>query len=178
MSKGRPLSLERTVPQTLSYHLSSRVSIVIIIMLALTVIVGGGYAAWPAISQELVVQVTVTPVPTESGQSAPQDSDGDGVSDMCEEALGTDPNSSDSDEDGVQDAEEVRDGTDPNKADTEGDGVSDGEEKKDGTDPLDAEDPAPEPEPQASAPRTVSTTCSNPSTDEGSVAPSTSCRAG
>jgi len=146
MPKGRPISLERNLRQTLVYHLSGPIAKTIIVALALSVMVGGGYMAWPAVSQELIIRVPVTPVPTEDVQSAPQDSDGDGISDMRERVLGTDPNSSDTDGDGVQDAEEIRNGTDPLKADTDGDGISDGDEKKNETNPLDAKDPDPEPE--------------------------------
>lgn len=42
------------------------------------------------------------------------DSDGDGLSDIEEESLGTDPFNSDSDGDGVSDGEEIWSGTDPN----------------------------------------------------------------
>lgn len=41
------------------------------------------------------------------------DSDGDGLTDAEEEALGTDPSLADSDGDGVEDGEEVQQGTDP-----------------------------------------------------------------
>ena len=44
------------------------------------------------------------------------DSDGDGLSDAEEEALGTDPNNPDTDGDGYEDGEEVDGNTDPNHA--------------------------------------------------------------
>ena len=83
------------------------------------------------------------------------DSDGDGIPDRVEEAVGLDPNnpddansdldedglsnleeyelgtridSSDSDEDGLEDGEEVDLGTDPTNPDSDGDSVSDGED--------------------------------------------------
>ncbi|MEX0707143.1 MAG: FG-GAP-like repeat-containing protein [Woeseia sp.] len=71
------------------------------------------------------------------------DTDGGGVSDGDEVAIGTDPlNASDdnldSDGDGLSDAEELDLGTDPMVADTDGDGLFDGEEVNQyGTDPLD-----------------------------------------
>ncbi len=67
----------------------------------------------------------------------PTDSDGDGLSDEEEVALGTDPLDPDTDGDGLDDGAEVAAGTDPLDPDTDGDGVSDGEEVTLGTDPLD-----------------------------------------
>ena len=68
--------------------------------------------------------------------SSTLDSDGDGLTDAEEVALGTDPNDADSDDDGLSDGEEVALGTDPNDPDSDGDGVSDGEEVFLGTDPT------------------------------------------
>ncbi|MBK9132345.1 MAG: hypothetical protein IPM20_12010 [Gammaproteobacteria bacterium] len=57
------------------------------------------------------------------------DSDGDGLSDMEELELGTDPGSLDSDGDGLSDGDEVNlHHTDPLNADSDGDGLSDGVE--------------------------------------------------
>ena len=57
------------------------------------------------------------------------DVDGDGLWDIEEIEAGTDPWNPDTDGDGLLDGEEVHlYGTDPNKWDTDGDGVSDGEE--------------------------------------------------
>ena len=57
------------------------------------------------------------------------DSDGDGLSDAAEIALGTNPNNPDTDGDGLTDDQEVNDyGTNPLLADTDGDGLSDYEE--------------------------------------------------
>ncbi|MCB9727143.1 MAG: VCBS repeat-containing protein [Deltaproteobacteria bacterium] len=67
------------------------------------------------------------------------DSDGDGVSDADEAALGTDPFDADTDGDGVLDGDELTAGTDPLSADTDGDGLLDGEELTAGTDPLSAD---------------------------------------
>ena len=68
------------------------------------------------------------------------DSDGDGLTDSEEEALGTDANSQDTDGDGLSDLEEVEMGTNPTQADTDGDGYSDGEELAANTSPKDAKD--------------------------------------
>lgn len=66
------------------------------------------------------------------------DSDGDGLLDKDEEALGTDPDNVDSDGDGLGDGEEVNDyGTDPLSTDSDGDGYEDGWEVTEGTDPAD-----------------------------------------
>ncbi|MEM9862678.1 MAG: DUF4215 domain-containing protein [Myxococcota bacterium] len=76
------------------------------------------------------------------GPTAPNDSDGDGVSDADENAQGTDPNNADSDGDGINDGAEGQLGTDPNRntfTDTDGDGLSDEEETALGTDPNSAD---------------------------------------
>jgi hypothetical protein len=66
------------------------------------------------------------------------DSDGDGLTDAEERALGTDPNNPDTDGDGLSDGDEVnRYGTNPLLVDTDGDGVSDGDEVAAGTNPND-----------------------------------------
>jgi hypothetical protein len=56
------------------------------------------------------------------------DTDGDGVPDDKEEAIGTDPNNPDSDGDGLDDGEELERGANPLNPDTDGDGFTDGEE--------------------------------------------------
>jgi len=67
----------------------------------------------------------------------PVDSDKDGLDDIREEELGTDPNNSDTDSDGLDDASEVLIWkTNPNNPDTDGDGYSDGVEIKAGYNPL------------------------------------------
>lgn len=67
------------------------------------------------------------------------DSDGDGLSDGDEaHTHRTDPNSRDTDGDGLSDGDEVNvDHTDPTRADTDGDGFSDYDELSLGTDPAD-----------------------------------------
>ena len=69
----------------------------------------------------------------------PVDSDGDGLSDLREEELGTDPYDPDTDKDGLTDGEEVLTfRTDPLNPDTDYDGLKDGEEvRRYRTDPLD-----------------------------------------
>ena len=67
------------------------------------------------------------------------DTDGDGLLDSEEDALGTDPNDADSDDDGINDGDEVAGGTDPLDSDSDDDGVSDGDEIADGTDPNDSD---------------------------------------
>lgn len=66
------------------------------------------------------------------------DTDGDGLTDLEEEQLGTDPRNPDTDADGLKDGEEVKVyRTDPKNPDTDGDGLKDGAEaKQHKTDPL------------------------------------------
>ena len=66
------------------------------------------------------------------------DTDGDGLSDGQEQAAGTDPNNPDTDGDGLNDGQEQAAGTNPNNPDTDGDGLRDGFEIQYGLDPLNA----------------------------------------
>jgi len=74
-------------------------------------------------------------------ETAPEiiDTDGDGISDSREEALGINPKSLDTDKDGILDGEEMEGWkTDPLKPDTDEDGLIDyNEVKVYATDPLD-----------------------------------------
>lgn len=68
------------------------------------------------------------------------DTDGDGLSDGVEvHVTGTNPLVKDSDHDGLSDSEEASLGTDPENADTDDDGLTDGREVKLGTDPENAD---------------------------------------
>lgn len=79
--------------------------------------------------------------------SVGNDTDGDGVSDLCEQAFGADPldgddtpgisGTLDSDDDGLTDLQECELGTDWHYYDTDGDGLPDGFEVDNGTDPND-----------------------------------------
>lgn len=64
------------------------------------------------------------------------DTDGDGLTDAREAALGTDPLDADADADGLEDDWELDVGTDPLANDTDGDGAPDGLELDRGTSPL------------------------------------------
>ena len=67
------------------------------------------------------------------------DADGDGLSNLQEYALNTNPLEADSDGDGLNDYQEVNDlETDPNEPDSDGDGFDDGVESSTGEDPNDA----------------------------------------
>jgi hypothetical protein len=94
------------------------------------------------------------PPPGDQSASIGADADGDGVPDVREHQLGTNPAEPDTDGDGVDDAddpvpaaedidgdgladaEEVALGSDPRSADTDGDGTPDGVEFDQGTDPA------------------------------------------
>lgn len=67
----------------------------------------------------------------------PIDTDGDGLDDVREEDIGTDPRNWDSDDDGLSDGDEVIIWkTDPNNPDSDGDSYEDGAEVKSGYNPA------------------------------------------
>ena len=68
---------------------------------------------------------------------AAEDPDSDGLVNLREQTLGTDPHRSDSDSDQLTDSREQEIGTNATKADTDADGLEDGVEPEFGTDPLD-----------------------------------------
>ncbi len=72
------------------------------------------------------------------------DTDGDGLANITETRLGTDPNAADTDGDGLGDGREITVGTDYKNPDTDGDGMSDGWEYYEGLNPLDAGTPTTE----------------------------------
>jgi len=77
-----------------------------------------------------------TPAP-DLPAAAAGDSDGDGLADEREAALGTDPLNRDSDGDGLSDGDEIDVyGTDPFNTDSDGDGLTDGEEGNYGSSPI------------------------------------------
>ena len=81
---------------------------------------------------------------------SPLDSDNDGMPDAWEIAHGLNPNDpsdadQDRDGDGLTNLQEYQLGTDPNNPDTDGDGVSDGQEVINGTNPLNPKDFVPPP---------------------------------
>ena len=69
-----------------------------------------------------------------------RDSDGDGLTNIQEYILGTDPHNGDTDGDGLPDGQEMTIGTNPLAADTDGDGLPDGWERSHGLNPLSATD--------------------------------------
>ncbi|WP_434391358.1 hypothetical protein [Melittangium boletus] len=87
----------------------------------------------PAPQQDLLPGLVASTVTI----AAIRDSDGDGVPDDEEIALGTDPNNPDTDGDGLSDGDELILGTDPLHPDTDGDGFGDGLEVEAGSNPLD-----------------------------------------
>src|SRR5258706_5859212 len=68
---------------------------------------------------------------------AQEDPDRDGLTNLQEYLLGTDPRNADTDGDGLKDGDEVARGTSPLLKDTDGDGISDGLEVQTGSNPLD-----------------------------------------
>ena len=85
----------------------------------------------PVAQPTAVPVVEPTPAPTVATDVVPSegDTDGDGLSDAEEVAIGSDPLNRDYDADGLLDGEEVyTQGTDPLNNDSDGDGLLDGEE--------------------------------------------------
>lgn len=79
-------------------------------------LIGGTFVQYGCSTPEPIVEV-------------PVDTDGDGLTDLQELELGTDPNNADTDGDGLTDGAEVNTHeTNPLVADTDGDGLNDGEE--------------------------------------------------
>jgi hypothetical protein len=78
-----------------------------------------------AVAAELLAREPLTYAVVATVAPAP-DSDGDGLLDVEEVALGTDPMNPDTDGDGLSDGTEVALGTDPLDPDTDGDGLPDG----------------------------------------------------
>lgn len=94
----------------------------------------------PASGTNLVVSVTATDFPESVlphnyffKAEAVKDSDHDGLSDVDEIAIGTNPYNADSDSDGLTDTFELNNNMDPTNDDMDGDGVRDGEECNNGT---------------------------------------------
>ena len=75
----------------------------------------------------------------DGGDKAAADTDGDGLTDDEEAALGTDPTLADTDADGLSDLDETEAGSDPTLDDTDGDSYLDSWEVTEGTNPTDAE---------------------------------------
>lgn len=90
---------------------------------------GSGGIPIAQITQTAAVTQTASAMQTLAAESGQQDSDGDGLSNLQEAQLGTNPNVPDSDADALLDGAEVmRFGTDPLNPDTDSDGLSDGDE--------------------------------------------------
>jgi hypothetical protein len=82
------------------------------------------------------IEVAICKTPTCAVPTA--DSDGDGLSNLDEVGLKTDPSRADTDFDGLNDGGEVLNKTDPFKPDTDSDGFSDGVEVEGKSNPLDS----------------------------------------
>lgn len=97
---------------------------------------GGDQTSAANTQAALIVQQTAAANQTATAVLA-LDSDGDGLSDILEIGLGTNPNQTDTDLDKLSDGDEVNNRkTDPKKADTDGDGLTDGDEVARGINPL------------------------------------------
>jgi len=96
-------------------------------------------ATQTAIAQPTVIAgitQTAAAIMTQAATAGQQDSDADGLTDLQEQALGTNPNLPDTDVDGLNDGDEVTLKTNPLAADTDQDAVGDGDEITRKTNPL------------------------------------------
>jgi len=84
----------------------------------------------------LVTNVGTNAILTTSSVMFLNDCDGDGLSDVFENSLGTSPYSTDTDRDGLSDSFELTYGTDPKNPDTDHDGALDYQEYLHGSNPL------------------------------------------
>ena len=110
-----------------------------------TPVEGLDFAGWSgdAFGTEPTISVTINDSTMVTGAfgDITKDSDKDGLSDLYEEIVGSNPYSSDSDGDKLSDGDEVATyGSDPTKSDTDGDGHDDRTEALNNTSLTDAED--------------------------------------
>lgn len=126
---------------------------VVVMVVAILVVIGGAFLISWRILRSRTPVTPLAPAIVESSSPAPEpapepepepeptpaldlDTDLDGLPDLREAQLGTNPNLPDTDADGLFDREEVDVyGTDPLNPDTDGDGFTDGQEIKGGYDP-------------------------------------------
>jgi serine/threonine protein kinase/pSer/pThr/pTyr-binding forkhead associated (FHA) protein len=146
-SKAPPQTLmgDYTVKPRFPIWILSFLILAIVLCALLSLFLFSQYNAFLAQTQTVTAQAVTATFQTALAQTpivateiALSDPDGDGLSNIREGQLGTDPNNADTDADGLNDGEEVRIwGTDPLKRDTDGDSLTDGTEVNVlGTDPL------------------------------------------
>jgi hypothetical protein len=101
---------------------------------------GAGSGSGDALEPRIVVDSVPATMPVDPSHAMINvgDADADGILDVAESALGTDPQDVDSDNDGIVDGMEQRIGTDPMNADTDTDSYGDYAEIVAGTDPTDS----------------------------------------
>jgi Tol biopolymer transport system component len=99
--------------------------------------VGGSQTAVYATTQAFGLTQTISANQTAAAIVGQTDTDGDGLADVNEPPIGTDPYKADTDGDGLLDGDEYQKGLNPLQVDTDQDKLNDGDEMRIGSNPLD-----------------------------------------
>jgi LysM repeat protein len=108
----------------------------IVVGTLIILLLGAGAFVWFQRESSNATATAVAATTTAEWLAQIADADNDGLPDVEEAALGTDPNNPDTDGDGLSDGDERAYGSDPLVRDSDGDSLLDGEEVSQGTSPV------------------------------------------